>query len=82
MDAMKWLEILSALAKFAPIPYAGLAGELGTIFVKLMADIKEKTGLSDAEIMEKANITGIANQQMIDLELARLSALDTQPLGE
>lgn len=75
MDISKWLEILAALAKLAPIPYASLASDLAAIFLKLMANIREKTNLSDEEIMEKANLTGIANQALIDAELARLDAL-------
>jgi hypothetical protein len=77
MDAMQWLQIISALAKLTPIPYAGFAGELTGIFVKLMADIKEKTGLSDEQIMEKANLAGIANQALIDAELLRLEPSKT-----
>lgn len=77
MPISKWLEIILALSKLTPIPYVGLSAELARIFVKLLADVREKTNLSDEQIMEKANIVGELNQAMIEAELARL---DTQPL--
>jgi hypothetical protein len=77
-----WLKVIGGLAAFAPIPHAALAGKLASIVAELIDAEKARSNKTTEEILEAAGLQQDVTAALIDAELARLSALDTQPLSE
>ncbi len=72
---MEWLAIISSLLPLLPGgggAQTQMAMELAKIVLKLIQQIKEQTGMSTEQILDRAGVTLESNKQKLLADLARL----------
>jgi hypothetical protein len=77
-----WLNIIGKLSVFVPIPGAALTGKLAAIVGEMIEAERARSGKTTEQILTEAGLQQEATAALLEQELARLDALDTQPLEE